>query len=204
MLGIPLPLTVVLILSIDLGTDILPALALGVESSEDDVMQKPPRPMDERLLTPGLLFRSYGVIGMIQAAAGFFSYFSILYSNGWVWGQKLAPTDPVYLKAVTAFFVSIIICQIANVMVCRTQRESLFKKGILTNKFVLLGIASELLLVELITNNEIARIIFGTHSLTLWESLLALPFAILIVAEEEWRKWGLRNCNPFAIKYLNW
>jgi len=201
---IPLPLTVVLILSIDLGTDILPALALGVESSEDDVMKKPPRPMDQRLLTPGLLFRSYGVIGMIEAGAGFFSYFSVLYSNGWIWGQKLAPTDPVYLKAVTAFFVSIIICQIANVMVCRTQRESLFKKGILTNKFVLIGIASELLLVELITNNEMARTVFGTHSLTLSEGLLALPFAILIVVVEECRKWGLRNRKPFAIKYLNW
>ncbi len=202
--GIPLPLTVVLILSIDLGTDILPALALGVESSEDDVMKKPPRPLNERLLTPGLLFRSYGIIGVIEATSGFFSYFYILYSNGWLWGQKLASNDPLYLKAVTAFFVSIIICQIANVMVCRTQRESLFKKGLLTNKMVLIGIVSEILLLEIIINNEIAHTIFSTHSLSLLEGLLALPFAILIIIGEEWRKWGLRNSKQFAVKYLNW
>ncbi len=204
LLAIPLPLTVTLILAIDLGTDILPALALGVESSEDDVMEKPPRPLKERLLTRSLLFRSYGVIGMIEAASGFFSYFVVLYSSGWTWGQSLSLSDPVYQRAVTAFFVSIIICQIANVMVCRTEKESLFKKGILSNKLVLAGIASELILVEFITSHEVANTIFGTHPLTLTEGLLALPFALLILLVEEGRKWGLRQNHPFALRYLNW
>jgi sodium/potassium-transporting ATPase subunit alpha len=96
LLDIPLPLTVVLILAIDLGTDILPALGLGAEKPETDVMHKPPRRRTERLLTRNLLFMSYGIVGMLQAAAGFFTYFVILYSGGWQWGQELATTDPLY------------------------------------------------------------------------------------------------------------
>ena len=66
LLDIPLPLTVVLILAIDLGTDIVPALGLGAERPETDVMHKPPRKRGERLLTRNLLGMSYGIIGMIQ------------------------------------------------------------------------------------------------------------------------------------------
>jgi len=110
LLGIPLPLTVILILAIDLGTDILPALALGSEKAESDVMKQPPRSRKERLLTRQLLTNSYGIIGMLQAAGGFFAYFYVLYSGGWTFGTQLAITDPLYLKAVTAFFVSIVIC----------------------------------------------------------------------------------------------
>ena len=96
LLDIPLPLTVLLILCIDLGTDILPALGLGAERPETDVMKKKPRPRHERLLSRNLLLMSYGIIGMIQTAAGFFSYFVILYGGGWQWGQALASDDPLY------------------------------------------------------------------------------------------------------------
>lgn len=201
---IPLPLTVVLILCIDLGTDLLPALGLGVESSEFDVMAQPPRPRNERLLSPNLLFMSYGIIGMLQAAAGFFSYFVILTKGGWTWGQQLAANDPLYLKAVTAFFASIIICQIADVMICRTRRDSVFKKGLLSNKFVLLGIASELLLLGIIVYNPYTHKIFGTHPLTLFELSLSLPFALWIFFGDELRKYLIRRRVVFVDKYLNW
>ena len=110
LLDIPLPLTVVLILTIDLGTDILPARGIGAERPETEVMTKPPRPRREHLLTRNLLLMSYGVVGMIQAAAGFFSYFVILYAGGWQWGLDLPPGDPLHRTAVTGFFSSIIIC----------------------------------------------------------------------------------------------
>ena len=204
LLSIPLPLTVVLILSIDLGTDLLPALGLGVEAPEDDVMKRPPRPRSERLLTSNMLFMSYGVTGMIQAAAGFFSYFVVLYSGGWTWGRSLAQSDPLYSKAVTAFFVSIIICQIANVMVSRTRKESVFKKGLFSNRLVLLGILSELALVWIITDSPTAQKIFGTHALTFFEMSLAAPFALLIFFSDELRKAMLRRGNMFVAKHLSW
>ncbi len=204
LLDIPLPLTVVLILSIDLGTDLLPALGLGVETSEHDVMQKPPRPRDERLLTPNLLFMSYGIIGMLQAAAGFFAYFVVLYRGGWTWGQELASTDPLYLKAVTAFFASIVICQISDVMICRTRRESVFAKGLFANKLILAGIASELILLSIIVYNPLTHKLFGTHPLTLFELFLSVPFALLILFGDEIRKILIRKDIKFVERYLSW
>jgi sodium/potassium-transporting ATPase subunit alpha len=204
LLGIPLPLTVILILSIDLGTDILPALGLGIETPEYDVMRRPPRSRTERLLSKGLLLKSYGIYGMVQGAAGFFSYFVVLFSGGWRWGEILPPTDPLYLRAVTAFFVSIVICQISNVMICRTGRESVFRKGLFSNRLILLGIASELALVWLLIQNSAARKIFGTFSLTIPEMALSLPFALLILFADEARKSLLRRGSGFAKRYLDW
>ena len=94
--SIPLPLTVVLILAIDLGTDIVPSLGLGAEKAETDVMSKPPREKTERLLTRNLLAMSYGIVGMTQALSGFTSYFIVLFKGGWTWGQQLDADDTTY------------------------------------------------------------------------------------------------------------
>ena len=204
LLGIPLPLTVVLILSIDLGTDLLPALGLGVEPAEHDVMNMPPRKREERLLSGKLLFMSYGIIGMLQAAARFFSYFVVLYRGGWTWGQQLASTDPIYLKAITAFFASIIICQIADVMICRTRRESVFVKGLFANKLVMAGIASELILLSIIVYNPLTHKLFGTHPLTLFELSLSVPFALLIFFGDEIRKLLIRKNVKLVERYFSW
>jgi len=115
LLDIPLAITVILILCIDLGTDMLPAIALGSEKSEVDVMKNKPIPRGEHLLTRNLLLHSYLFIGVIQTLAGFFAFFGILLSSGWQWGEQFVATDPLYQKAVTAFFAAVVVCQIANV-----------------------------------------------------------------------------------------
>ncbi len=204
LLSIPLPLTVILILAIDLGTDLVPALGLAAEKAETDVMKKKPRNRNERLLSRKLLFMSYGIIGMIQAAAGFFSFFYILFNGGWTWGSDIALTDPLYLKAVTGFFASIIICQIADVLICRTRRESIFKFGLFKNKLVLLGIFVELILLLIIVYLPFSNEFFGTSPLSLTELLLSVPFALLIFFGDELRKYLLRNENKFVEKYLTW
>ena len=204
LLDIPLPLTVVLILAIDLGTDILPALGLGTERPETDVMNKPPRSRRERLLTRNLLCMSYGVVGMIQAAAGFFSYFIILLAGGWQWGEALASTDPLYRTAVTAFFASIVICQIADVIICRTRRQSLLTIGMLSNRLVLIGIAAELTLLGLITYVPFLHPFFGTAPLEPWHFLLSVPFALLILLGDEIRRALVRRKNAFVLKWLTW
>ena len=204
LLDIPLPLTVVLILAIDLGTDIIPALGLGSEKPETDVMNKPPRARHERLLTRNLLFMSYGIVGMIQAAAGFFSYFYILLEGGWQWGEALAVSDPLYRQAITAFFASIIICQIADVLICRTRRQSILTVGIFANKLVLLGIASELILLALIAYVPLMNTFFGTAPLELWQLSLSIPFAITIIIADEIRRVFVRRENRFVLKWLTW
>ena len=204
LLDIPLPLTVVLILAIDLGTDILPALGLGAEKPETDVMKKPPRSRRERLLTRNLLFMSYGIVGMIQAAAGFFSYFVVLFNGGWQWGDQLAVTDPLYRTAITAFFASIVICQVSDVIICRTRRQSLFTVGVLGNKLVLLGIGAELTLLALISYVPFLNTFFGTAPLEPWQLMLSIPFAIFIIIADEIRRVFVRKENRFVLKWLTW
>ena len=200
LLDIPLPLTVVLILAIDLGTDIVPALGLGAEKAETDVMHKPPRQRGERLLTRNLLFMSYGIVGMLQAAAGFFTYFVILHDGGWQWGEALATSDPLYRTAITGFFASIIICQVADVIICRTRRQSLLRVGLFANRLVLLGIATELALLALIAYLPAANVFFNTAPLEAWHLALSLPFALLILLGDELRRVFVRAGNPFVLR----
>ena len=204
LLDIPLPLTVVLILAIDLGTDIVPALGLGAEKPETDVMKKPPRQRGERLLTRNLLFMSYCIVGVIQAAAGFFSYFVILYAGGWQWGDQLAASDPLYRTAITGFFASIIICQVADVIICRTRRQSLLTVGAFSNRLVLLGIATELALLGLIAYVPAFNTFFGTAPLEAWHLLLSVPFALLILFGDELRRVFVRRDNRFVHRWLTW
>ncbi len=204
LLDIPLPLTVILILSIDLGTDIVPALGLGAEPAETDVMKRKPRQRSERLLSRNMLTMSYGVIGMIQAAAGFFSYFVILYSGGWEWGQDLPSNDPLYRMAITGFFASIVICQVADVIICRTRRQSLLTVGLFTNRLVWVGIGTELLLLACIAYVPAFNVFFGTAPLALWQLLLSVPFAVLIFVGDELRRLCIRRGNPFVLKWLTW
>ncbi len=204
LLGIPLPLTVVLILAIDLGSDLLPALGLGSEKLESDVMKEPPRSRKERLLSSQLLFVSYGIVGVLQAAAGFFAYFYVLFAGGWTWGQDLAITNPLYLKAVTIFFASIIICQIPDVIICRTRKQSIFKHGFFSNKLIWAGICAELLLLWFIIFNPVANTFFGTAPVTYLELLLPIPFAIAIFIFGETTKYFLRKDNAFVKRFLVW
>jgi len=204
LLSIPLPMTVQLILAIDLGTDLLPALALGVENGEGDIMKRPPRPRNEKLLTPQVLFTAYGVKGPIEAAAGFFCYFAVLFEGGWIFGEQLAHTDPLYMQAITAFFSAVIICQIANVFASRTRFQSVFSMGLFSNRLVLLGIASELLILALIIWNPFANLIFNTAPIDLRYLLLAVPFAVFLFGVDELRKYLLRKNVNWAARFFKW
>lgn len=204
LLSIPLPMPVQLILAIDLGTDLLPALALGVEKGEGDIMKRAPRPRDEKLLTSQVLLTAYGVKGPIEAAAGFFCYFAVLFRGGWTFGEQLANSNPLYMQAITAFFSAVIICQIANVFASRTRFQSVFSMGLFSNRFILLGIASELLILAFIIWNPFANLIFNTTPLDLRYMLLAVPFAVLLLGVDELRKYFLRKNVNWAVRFFKW
>lgn len=200
--NIPLALTVVLILSIDLGTDMLPAIGLGAEKPEFDVMNQKPRSPAERLLTKHLLFNSYLYIGMIQVMAGFFAFFYILYTHGWTFGSS--PDPQTHLEAITGFFVAVVVCQMANVLTRRTSHQSLWNVGLFSNKLILWGILVEIVLIGIIVYLPFTQPFFGTQPLSLIELLLGVPFAILILLLEELRKYALRNNVKFVQRYLSW
>lgn len=185
LLGIPLPLPVLLILAIDLGTDMAPAIGLATEPAEHDVMLTPPRSRSERLLSPGLLLSSYLVFGVLETAAGFCAYATVLLSSGWHLGMALAPDDPVYRSAVTAYFAAVIVCQIGNVLIWRTTRQSVLEKGLLRNRAVLFGVLTEVLLAFIVIETEIGNRLFQTVPLP-WSSwLLGVPFSILMLSLAE-------------------
>ena len=202
--ALPLPMPVQLILAIDLGTDMLPAIALGMEKGEGDIMRRPPRAREEKLLTPQVLFTAYGIKGPIEAVAGFFCYFAVLLEGGWKFGEQLANNNPLYLQAITAFFSAVIICQIANVFASRTRFQSVFSMGLFSNRIVLLGIASELLILAFIIWNPFANLIFNTSPLDLRYILLSIPFAIFLLGIDELRKYLLRRDVGWAARFLKW
>ena len=185
LLRIPLPLTVIQILAVDLGTDIVPALALGAERAEPDVMRRPPRPRSERLLTPRLLLRAYGFLGLIQAAGALAAYFLVLERGGFRWGDALDPADPLYRAATTACLAAIVAMQVVNVFLCRSERLSLLRTGVLGNRLLLAGVALELALLLAIVHLPFAQRVFGTHPLpaAVWALLPALAGALLVLEE---------------------
>jgi len=186
LLGIPLPLTIIQILAIDLGTDTLPALALGAEPPAGDTMRSPPRPRGEPLLTSAMLLRAYAFLGPIEAAAAMTSYFYILFQGGWIWGQ--VPPSLLYQQATTACLTAIIVMQVANGFVCRSPRVSLFSLGLFTNRMLLVGMLVEVGLQLIIVYSPFGQQIFRTAALPLTAWLVAMPFALALFVADEGRK----------------
>ncbi len=191
--GIPLPLTIMQILAVDLGTDMFPALALGAEKPSPDIMQRPPRPKSEHLLTRGVLMRAYLYLGLWEALAGMSAYFYVLHTGGWSWSQTLATTSTLYLQATTACLAGIIMTQIANVFACRSPNISIFTLGIFSNRLVLAGIASELLLAAFIIYTPPGNALFACAPIAASVWLLLIPFAILLIVIDESRKYFVRR-----------
>ena len=190
---IPLPIGVMQILAIDLGTDTLPALALGMGPSEADVMDRPPRPRREKLLNLPVLLRGYVFLGLIEALLVISGYFWVLYSGGWQWGQTLAFTDPLYLKATTMTFAGIVTAQIGNLVGCQTTRTSTFSVGIFKNKWVVRGILFEVLVLLSIVYVPYLQELFGTTSLGIAEWLYLAAFIPVMFLAEEARKYFTRR-----------
>ena len=186
--NIPLPLTIMQILAIDLGTDLFPALALGSERPTPAIMQRPPRPKAERLLTSGVLVRAYLFLGMFEALAGMAAYFYVMHNGGWHWSEPVAPTAPFYLQATTACLAGIIVTQLANVFTCRSPNLSIFTLGFFSNRLVLAGIAIELALAALIIYTPAGNALFGCAPIDLQIWLLLIPFGLLLLGADETRK----------------
>jgi len=193
---IPLALTVIQILAVDLGTDMLPALALGTEKPEPGTMQKPPRSPGDRLVDWPLLAHSYLFLGLLEAGAAMAAFFFVLTGSGWVYGQPLPPNDPLYLQATTACLSAIIVMQVANVFLCRSERASTFSFGLFSNRLIWAGIVTELVLILLIDYTQLGNRLFGTAPINGGVWLLAIPFAVGMLALEELRKWLVKRSSP--------
>jgi sodium/potassium-transporting ATPase subunit alpha len=143
-LPVPLGLTVLQILSIDLGTDLVPAIGLGQEPPDGEVMTRPPRGHRGRLLDRGLMVRSYLFLGLIQAIWAMAMFFLVLHVGGWRYGDALADADPRYQAATGITLVAVVFMQIANLLGRRYEARSGLDRGLIRNPLLVLGITLEL------------------------------------------------------------
>jgi calcium-translocating P-type ATPase len=145
---VPLPLTVVQILAIDLGTETLPALALGRELPEPGAMSKPPRPRRESVVNRRLLTRSWLLLGGVSAVLVCGAFFLTLAMAGWQPGGATGAGSPLhhaYLQATTATFVGIVSCQLGTAWAARRDTSRIRDVGLFSNRLLLAGLVLEVL-----------------------------------------------------------
>ena len=189
---IPLPLTVMQVLAIDLGTDMVPAIALGTELPEHGIMDRPPRPREESLLNRPLMFRAFLWLGVLESAFAMLSFYFLYHQFGWP-SVPMQPTGSVYMMATTMSLAAIVFCQIGMVFNCRTERESVFKVGIFKNRMVLIGILVELCLLMTLVYAPFTHKLFNTAPLRLSDWAFLLIWPVVIIALEEMRKAIVRS-----------
>ncbi|XP_018613796.1 sodium/potassium-transporting ATPase subunit alpha-1b isoform X1 [Scleropages formosus] len=241
--NIPLPLGTVTILCIDLGTDMVsilefvltkqflfkkililqfllykvPAISLAYEAAESDIMKRQPRnPKTDKLVNERLISIAYGQIGMIQALAGFFTYFVILAENGFLPSTLLGIRvgwDDKYLNDLedsygqqwtyeqrkiveftchTAFFTSIVIVQWADLIICKTRRNSVFQQG-MKNKILIFGLFEETALAAFLSYCPGMDVALRMYPLKPNWWFCAFPYSLLIFIYDEIRKLILRR-----------
>jgi len=149
------------ILAIDLGTETIPALALGAEPPAGDIISRRPH-RGGGLIDKALLIRGYVFLGLISLIGVLFVYFYVLYSGGWKWGLALPMDSMLARQASTATFLGIVIMQVANAYACRSNVESAFRPGFFSNRLLVVGVLVELALTAFIVYNPFCNRLFST------------------------------------------
>ncbi|XP_026541078.1 potassium-transporting ATPase alpha chain 1 [Notechis scutatus] len=216
--SVPLPLGCITILFIELCTDIFPSVSLAYEKAESDIMHlKPRNPRRDRLVNEALAVYSYFQIGVIQSCAGFVDYFTAMaqegwfplkciglraawendhiqdvqdsYGQEWTFGQRLYQQYTCY----TVFFISIEMCQIADVLIRKTRRLSVFQQGFFRNKILVIAIVFQICIGCFLCYCPGMPNIFNFMPIRFQWWLVPLPFGFLIFVYDEIRKLGVRR-----------
>jgi calcium-translocating P-type ATPase len=193
--AVPLPITVMQILAIDLGTETLPALALGREPPEPGIMDRPPRPRDRGILDRPMLTRAWLWLGLLEAALVTAGFFWVLRRAGWGPGDATGAGSPLhdaYLTATTMTFAGITFCQIGTAFASRTTHASLRAIGVFSNRLLLWGIAFELVFAAAVVYLPPLQHVFGTAPLGLPELAVLSVFPVIVWGSDELRRWWRR------------
>ena len=197
--AIPLPLVVMQVLAIDLGTDLLPAIALGTERAEPGVMQRPPRPRSERLLNRRVLARVYGFVGLLVGVAGLASFFPATCWPDGAHGEPLAAAGALYVQCTAMTHAGIVMGQVGASMGFRTSRQSIFRIGLLSNRFLLVGIAFEIALLFALLYVPPLPEAFHMRPLDPRAWLLLAVWPVMVFGAEEARKAIVRRRAPAQV-----
>jgi Ca2+-transporting ATPase len=191
-LGLPSPLTAILILCIDVGTDVLPAVALGIDPSEPGIMNRKPRDPKEKIMTKPFVER-YLYLGLIMGALVMGTYIWTLYRYGWSWGQVITDDSQVHLKGSSVAFALLVIIQMVNAFNSRSEKNSIFKLGFFTNPFLLGAIAISILTTIAIVEIPFMQTYLHTTSLNFSDWSIILGASLIVLVVEEMRKIFVRK-----------
>ncbi len=177
-LGMPLPLTALQILWINLVTDGLPGLALAVEQPERNIMKRPPFPPDESIFARGMGTHIIWVgllMGLLSLGVGY-----------WGWSMALPAWQ-------TILFTTLTISQMAHASVIRSSRDSILTIGLFSNLFMVAAVSLTFVLQMLVVYWPPFQNIFGTQALRPWELGLALGMSLVVFVAVEIEKWFRRR-----------
>jgi len=205
-----------LVLAIDLGTDMVPAMGLGAEEADSGVMDQPPRSRKERIFNRSLMLKAFGWYGMIGATAGMAGYFFAQWVNGWrpgvtrlagtvlkakgtvlangtVLAKNLLLHPNFYYQATTMTFACIVFTQVAAVFGVRSATKSAFSRRMFKNHLILIGVGVEITLLVLLSYVPFLQRLFQSRGLSLinWAALICIP--VIMIALDELRKLILRK-----------
>ncbi|WP_201613469.1 cation-translocating P-type ATPase [Gulosibacter hominis] len=176
-----LPLLATQILWINLLTDSLPALALGVDPTETDVMQHPPRRLTDRVID-GQMWFTIVFVGLVMAAATLFA-FDFFLPGGLIDGPHT--TDEVHARTVA--FTVLVVAQLFNVFNCRSDARSGFE-GMFRNRWLWCAIVLAVLLQVAVVYVPLLNQAFGTVPLNPEQWVMAIGLASTVLWADELRK----------------
>ena len=194
---IPLALNVMHILAVDLGTDIVPALALGAEPPEPGTMQQPPRNLNEHVITPKLLLRAYLILGPIQSIATMAAFYYYYWTNGFA-GQwmDLPGSGDIYRSATAMALAAVVATQIGNLFAQRAESTPILKMPLFKNKMIWIGILTEIIVIFAIVYIPFFQKFIGTNSFPLKNWLFLSAWIPSLIIVDEIRKWIKRKKSP--------
>jgi len=174
---IPLALTVLQILAIDIGTDLLPALALGAEPPNRATMRQ--RPSTGALIDRGVLIRVFGVLGPAEATAEMAAFFVVLGLAGWSLGAD--PTAQTLAAASGAAFAAVVLGQLGNAFACRSEYRWAGALRLTGNRMLLWAVAVEIVLLAVFLAPPLAGLLGGSPPPAAgWAVVLAAPVVVIL------------------------
>jgi calcium-translocating P-type ATPase len=199
----PLALGVLQILCLDIGTDLLPALALGNESPSAGIMQRPPE--SRHLIDRSIVTRAFGVLGLTEAVVEMSAFVAGLMAAGWRPGDSF-PTGHALMAASGAAFAAVVIGQIANSFACRSASLSPWKLGWRTNRLLLWAVGIEMVvLAGFLLLAPVASVLEHRFPPVagLLVAMAAAPCVLLVDAA--YKQWRARRqaATPTAISMLS-
>lgn len=193
---IPLALTVLQVLALDLGTDTLSAVALGAEAPRREVLHRPP--VAGRLLDGLVARRAFGVLGPVEAGLGLAAFAVTLLAGGWTLGAAVDRT--LLLQASGGTFATIVLAQSANAFACRSAWEWPGALGWTTNWLLVTAVGIELTITSVfLFQPDLARILRHAPPTALGWSIAVGSVALMLLADgtDKWlRRRGSTHRSP--------